>query len=496
MSAPKHPEGPLNKPQRDTTATPAENAGATDASAEKAAGADASSASGNDPGQTMPGGTEIPGGSGASLPPGHKPVPLPSWDGVCSVDPDAPVHPDLAGYYAAAMPEQANAHAEGSPEESEERQGQEEAAPEAAISEASLAGTSPVDVETPVADALPSEATSAGYTDATGTPAEKSSGPAEEPAPETHAGTSEGQADDFEESGLVAAHTGEAAVPGAQDADDDEDEDDAEDDDEDAEDEADRPMTLKDHFLELRKRLALIFFCAILGFIVCYPFSQQIFDVLVIPLKAAMPDNSSFVFTAPGEGFFTNLKVAFVAGLFLASPLIFYQVWAFIAPGLYETEKQHLLPVAFFSALFFISGGLFCYYIAFPFAFDFFMAYATGDVKAMLSLSETLSFILQLLLAFGIIFELPLFVFFLARLGLITADWMRSMRRYAVLVNVVVAAILTPPDVMSQMLMAAPLLLLYEISILVAAAFGRKKKREPVEEAADEEAGETDEAAS
>ncbi len=414
---------------------------------------------------------------------------------MCSADPKAPVHPDLAGYYEAAQ--KGNAL----PDEEEEKP-QQENAPEGAAPDAA-----PSAPGTPAADSPENEDT-APFEETPGSSPEKLSGPSTPftPAEEAHAAAPQpaDDADNAGEPGLVAALAGEAHTPEDQDAthtgDDgntpEDGDDDSEKEEKEDETEADRPMTLKDHFLELRKRLTLIFFCTILGFIACYPFSQQIFEILVVPLKAAMPENSSFVFTAPGEGFFTNLKVAFVAGVFLASPLIFYQIWAFIAPGLYETEKRHILPVAFFSALFFMSGGLFCYFVAFPFAFDFFMAYATGDVKAMLSLSETLSFILQLLLAFGIIFELPLFVFFLARLGLITADWMRSMRRYAVLVNVVVAAILTPPDVMSQMLMAAPLLLLYEISILVAATFGRKKKEEPAEATDKETTEETDEPAS
>ncbi len=254
-------------------------------------------------------------------------------------------------------------------------------------------------------------------------------------------------------------------------------------------DEEERPQTIRDHFIELRKRMTLMLLFAIAGLIICYPFSMQIFDILVTPLKQAMPDGKgSFAIIAPGEGFFTSLKVSFVGGIFVASPLIFYQIWAFIAPGLYETERKYLLPIAFFSAFFFIGGGLFCYFVVFPFAFEFFMSYTSSEIQAMLSLSQTLGFILQLLIAFGLIFELPLFVFFLARMGLITADWMRSMRRYAILVNVIIAAILTPPDVISQGLMAAPMLVLYELSIFVAAIFGRKKPEEKTEEVEDETA--------
>ena len=277
----------------------------------------------------------------------------------------------------------------------------------------------------------------------------------------------------------------EAASGGDDEEEEDEEEEDAE------EDGPDQPMTLRDHLNELRKRVFRAFLWALVGFIGCYPFAEEIFKFLFAPLTKALPGAGRLIYTSPPEAFFTYMKVAFVAGIFATSPLVFYQVWAFIAPGLYKEEKTYIVPVAIFSALFFICGGAFCYYVAFPFAFEFFMSYSTDVIVAMPALSETLSFVLQLLLAFGLIFELPLFVFFLARLGIVTADLMRKMRRYAILANVIVAAILTPPDVMSQMLMAGPLLLLYEISIIIAAVFG-KKKPEPAKDEEEEEDDEDD----
>jgi sec-independent protein translocase protein TatC len=263
----------------------------------------------------------------------------------------------------------------------------------------------------------------------------------------------------------------------------------------DEEDKDDKPMSLRDHFRELRKRVLRAFLWMLGGFIICYPFGQQLFTLLMEPLLRVMPPSSKLIFTNPPEAFFTFLKVSFVGGIFLTSPMVFYQLWAFVAPGLYKEEKQHILPVAFFSAIFFIAGGAFCYFIGFPFIFEFFMSYNQGPIQAMPALSETLSFVLQLLLAFGLVFELPLFVFFLSRLGIVTADMMRRFRRYAILVNVIVAAILTPPDVMSQMLMAGPLIILYEASILIAAVFGKKKpKPEPeADEEEDDEEYEDDE---
>lgn len=245
---------------------------------------------------------------------------------------------------------------------------------------------------------------------------------------------------------------------------------------EDEEDEADKPLSLKEHLLELRKRVFWMFMWALIGFAVCYPFATEIFKFLQQPLLDALPKGSTFIFTGPSEGFFTELKVAFVAGIFVTSPMIFFQVWRFIAPGLYEEEKMFIAPLAFFSALFFISGATFCYFIAFPFIFKFFMSYSTDFIAAMPSLKESLSFVLQLLLAFGLVFEMPLFVFFLAKLGIVTADMMRSFRRYSIVLIFIVATVLTPPDVFSQCLMAGPMLLLYELSIFVAATFGRKSK--------------------
>ena len=279
--------------------------------------------------------------------------------------------------------------------------------------------------------------------------------------------------------------------------DDDDDEAEEEEDDEDGEEEEEdsglgRPMTLRDHLNELRKRITWAFLWAIVGFIACYPFAQELFNLLLAPLTKVLPSAGHLIYTSPPEAFFIYMKVAFVAGLFVTSPLVFYQIWAFVAPGLYKEEKVYIIPIAFFSALFFICGGAFCYFITFPFAFEFFMSYSTDVIVAMPALDETLSFVLQLLLAFGLIFELPLFVFFLARLGIVTAAMMRKFRRYSILANVIIAAILTPPDVMSQMLMAGPLVLLYELSILIAAFFG-KKTEEPAKDEEEEDGDEEDE---
>lgn len=244
---------------------------------------------------------------------------------------------------------------------------------------------------------------------------------------------------------------------------------------EDAAAEGGRSMTLLDHLSELRVRLVRSLMALAVGFFACYGFAEELFNYLMIPLTRALPSGSKLIYTALPEAFFVYMQVALVAGAFLASPYLFYQIWMFIAPGLYDDEKRHVIPIAGASALFFVAGAAFCYFQVFPYAFEFFVGFATDTIAPMPKLDEYLGFTLKMLLAFGLIFEMPLFAFFLARLGLVTAQWMRKTRKYAILAIFIVAAILTPPDVFSQLMMAAPMLVLYEISILVAAVFGKKK---------------------
>lgn len=254
------------------------------------------------------------------------------------------------------------------------------------------------------------------------------------------------------------------------------------------EEEEDEPrMTFLDHLSELRIRLTRSIIAALVGMLACYGFSKQIFEYLMMPLVSVFPEGTKFIYTALPEAFFTYIKVSLVAGVLLTSPYIFYQVWMFIAPGLYDEERKYMIPIAFFSALFFVSGAGFGYMVVFPFAFEFFMSFTGEYIQAMPSLKEYLGFSLKLLFAFGLTFELPLFVFFLARLGIVTAEMMRKFRKYAFLCSFVLSALLTPPDVISQCLMAGPLIILFEISIYVAQIFGRKKRLPPEEEQEEEQ---------
>ncbi len=257
------------------------------------------------------------------------------------------------------------------------------------------------------------------------------------------------------------------------------------------EEEQERGMTLMEHLHELRVRFVRSFIVIGLAFAVCYTFSEQLFAELCKPLLAALPEGSKLIFTALPEAFFVYLKVGLVAAVFVASPYLFYQIWSFIAPGLYDDEKKFVVPIAIISAIFFVSGASFCFFVVFPYAFTFFVGFASEEIAAMPSLGEYLGFSLKLLIAFGLIFEMPLFTFFLSRMGIVTAEKMRNFRRYAVLCIFIVAAILTPPDVISQLLMAMPMMILYEISIGVAVVFGKKKKSEPQ----DDDSGEDEEVA-
>jgi sec-independent protein translocase protein TatC len=243
-------------------------------------------------------------------------------------------------------------------------------------------------------------------------------------------------------------------------------------------------MSFMEHLEELRYRLVRAALAVGVGFLAAYGFKERLYGYLTIPLKAAMPPESKLIYTAPAEAFFTYLKVAFLAGIIAASPFIFYQLWRFISPGLYTHERKAIWPFVLISSVLFICGAVFCYGIVFPYAFQFLMSFATDEITPMLKLNEYLSFTATLLFAFGAVFEMPLILVFLGRLGVVTAQGLRSKRKYAVLVMFAGSALFTPPDVVSQVLMALPLMLLYEVSILLVAAAQKKKaQREAAEEA-------------
>ncbi|MEE4609120.1 MAG: twin-arginine translocase subunit TatC [Desulfobacteraceae bacterium] len=234
-----------------------------------------------------------------------------------------------------------------------------------------------------------------------------------------------------------------------------------------------------EHLEELRHRLIVCFVAVGIGFAACYAFKERLFNLLAAPLISAMQAGDKLVFTGLPEAFFTYLKIAFLAGCVLASPVIIYQFWMFVAPGLYGKERRVLAPIVGLSILFFIGGGMFGYLVVFPLGFQFFLSFATETIRPLPAMKEYLGFATKLLIAFGLAFELPLVITFMARLGLVSVAFLKKNRRYAILIFFIAAAILTPPDVVSQILMALPLMLLYELSIVGARIFGRKPPDDP-----------------
>jgi sec-independent protein translocase protein TatC len=237
-------------------------------------------------------------------------------------------------------------------------------------------------------------------------------------------------------------------------------------------------MTFIEHLEELRRRLLWSFAAVSVCFIATYNFSRKIFDLLMQPIIKSLPKGSTLIFTRPAEGFTTYLKVAFFAALVLALPFILYQVWRFVAPALYKHEKQIAIPFIFFGTIFFAIGASFCYFIAAPPAFKFLLSeYSSEYVRAFPTIGEALSFFMTLILGFGIVFEFPLIVFVLAKLGIVNAEMLRRKRKIAILINAIVAAVITPTtDAFSMMLMLVPLLVFYELGIVVAWMFGKKKQ--------------------
>jgi sec-independent protein translocase protein TatC len=238
----------------------------------------------------------------------------------------------------------------------------------------------------------------------------------------------------------------------------------------------DASLPLIAHLEELRWRVLKALAGIAVGFAACYGFSEQIFHLLSAPLLALSDDPLSLIGTGVTEAFFTRLKVSFIAAIFLASPVIFYQTWRFVAPGLYVHEKRTAIPFVIAATLFFVAGGTFCYVVVFPIGYAFFLReYQAIGVAPTIRISEYLTFAARMLLAFGLTFELPVVTFFLARIGVVTHRTLIHWFRYAVLGIFILAAVLTPgPDVASQLLLAAPLLFLYGVSIGVAFVFQRR----------------------
>ncbi len=242
------------------------------------------------------------------------------------------------------------------------------------------------------------------------------------------------------------------------------------------------------HLEELRTRLVRSFIAIAIGAGIAYAFKEKLFDILTQPLIAVMPSDGKIIFTGLPEAFFTYLKVSLLTGIFFAIPVILFEFWMFVTPGLYKKERLLLAPVIFLSSLFFVGGALFGYYVVFPWGFKFFLGFQSETIQALPSMKEYLGFVSKLLIAFGVVFELPIIITCMAAIGLVTPAFLRKQRKYALVLFFIAAAILTPPDVVTQIMMALPLIFLYEISIIGAVIFGRKPLDEEEEDVTEEEA--------
>lgn len=243
-------------------------------------------------------------------------------------------------------------------------------------------------------------------------------------------------------------------------------------------------MTFLEHLEDLRKRLFYSFLALIIAVIPAWFFHKDIYNILARPVTQYLPEGDKLAFIKLTEPFMLYIKVSLLTAILFTSPFLFLQFWYFVAPGLYRKEKKYVIPFVLFSSFFFILGALFGYFIVFPWACRFFLGMG-ADFQAVITVGEYFSLAFRVLLGIALVFELPTLVFFLSRMGIITARWMVKNFKYAVLFVFIIAAIITPtPDMVTQSIIAVPMLGLYGLSILIALIFGKKreKKRKNSEE--------------
>jgi sec-independent protein translocase protein TatC len=234
-------------------------------------------------------------------------------------------------------------------------------------------------------------------------------------------------------------------------------------------------MTFLEHLDELRRRITHAVVALLVGFLAAFGFINQITAFVYARLTADIPDHK-FIYTDPGEAFFIWIKIAAIAGLLLSSPYVMWQVWLFIAPGLYANEKKLAVPFVVFASLLFVSGAAFSHYILFPFAWRFFASFSNEFVSFMPRIEPVFSLYVKLLLAMGLVFQLPMLMFVLARFGIVTAGFLVRNFKYAVLITFIVSAIITPDGSMvPQVIMAASMIALYTLGIAVVWMFGKKR---------------------
>ena len=246
--------------------------------------------------------------------------------------------------------------------------------------------------------------------------------------------------------------------------------------------EDDAKQSFFEHLKELRKRLIRALLGVAAGMAVVGWFCERLFRWVMLPVLRSLPENQQALhYTSYIEPFMVYLKVALYGGVFLSAPYVLYQVWLFVAPGLYKRERKVVLPFLLSGTLLFYAGAAFCYFLVMPAAFPALATIAGEDMKPVLTMTEQLSLVLAMLLGFGIVFEVPVIIAFLSIVGLVSADFLAKYRRHAIVLNTVLAAIITPTgDPFNLALMAIPMILFYEIGILLARVLGKKKTAEAV----------------
>ena len=240
--------------------------------------------------------------------------------------------------------------------------------------------------------------------------------------------------------------------------------------------------SLKPHLSDLRKRLFISSAALFVAFFACFAVYEPILEWMMYPIEQVLPPGSQMVAIEVQETFFTALKVAFFSAFLVTLPIMLWQIWLFLAPGLYENEKKLVIPFVFGATIMFLIGASFAYYIVVPFGFEFLVNFGSTVVAVMPSIGKYVSFFTKLLFGFGIAFELPVFTFFLAVIGIVTDKTLKDFFKYAIVLIFIISALLTPPDVLTQFLMAGPLIVLYGISIYIAKIFNPADKEEEEEE--------------
>ncbi|WP_413559154.1 twin-arginine translocase subunit TatC [Bdellovibrio sp. HCB209] len=236
-----------------------------------------------------------------------------------------------------------------------------------------------------------------------------------------------------------------------------------------------RSQSLFEHLGELRFRLVRMVWILLIATGICYHFSEPVFDFIRAPIAPYLP-GGGLIYTGPLDKFLAHIKIAFVCGILISCPLWLYQIWKFVAPGLYQNEKKYSMTFIVAGSGLFIMGAAFSYYIVLPMAFHFLMNYGGTTDKAMISIEQYLGFFTQMCLMFGVSFELPLVISILGMMGLVSQKFLKEKRRYAIMGLAVAAAIITPPDLMSMVMMLVPMVLLYEIGVLVVGFVERKRE--------------------